>query len=86
MSNKDLANKIIQCYSDQIVEYDTGYGLILDHIIGVSFGYTFEHTLKDGFVKTDIDVAKTDFVTQLTAMLDDGTLVLSDTWAEDNLG
>lgn len=85
MSNKDLANKIIERYADQIVEYDTGYGLILDHIIGVSFGYTFEHTLKDGFVKTDVDVAKTDFAKQLKSMLDDQTLLLSDTWAEDNL-
>lgn len=86
MGNKDIAQKIIEKYTDRIFENNTGFGINLDDVIGVSFGYTFKHDLENGFVKAKIKTAITDFVDQLTSMLDDGTLVLSDTWAEDNLG
>ena len=40
MGNKDIAQKIIEKYTDRIFENNTGFGINLDDVIGVSFGYT----------------------------------------------
>lgn len=72
---KDIIDKVGKI--EVVINVDKpAWGCNLDAVIGVSFGSVKE---------AEAD-AKKDIIKQLAAILDDGTLVLSDTWAEDNLG
>ena len=87
MDNKDLAQKIVDTkvvvYKDEnIVTDDDGntstvvsYRAVLADTLGMTLAF-------DGDTKKDV-LKK--MASHITAMLDNGEIIISDTWAEDNL-